>query len=347
MPQLLEGQTAEVQGSGKKPYVLKNIGGVLSCSCPAWRNQSVPIERRTCKHLKKYLGESEEAARVGVTATSAKTTTPAKTAVAECDVLLANKWEGEDPTDWWMSEKLDGVRAYWDGKRFLSRQGNEFYAPGWFTAFLPDTPLDGELWLGRKLFQKTISIVRRQDRHEGWKAIQYVVFDAPQQSGSFEERMEYLKDFFHIDTEATAATGLWRESSIPYSKLLIHERCLGAEHLVAELDRVTNLGGEGLMLREPGSLYVPGRGSSLLKVKTFYDSEATVVGYVRGKGRHKGRMGAVLCQLDDGTEFAVGSGFTDAQRDNPPAIGSVITFKYQELTDGGVPRFPVFVRVCV
>ena len=64
MPDLADGETVEMQGSGAKPYLLKNTGGVFSCSCPAWRNQSIPIERRTCKHLKKLRGEALELARV-------------------------------------------------------------------------------------------------------------------------------------------------------------------------------------------------------------------------------------------------------------------------------------------
>src|SRR2546428_14076238 len=65
MPDLQDGETFEMQGSGSKPYVLKNTGGVYSCSCPAWRNQSLAIERRTCKHLRKLRGDAAEEARVG------------------------------------------------------------------------------------------------------------------------------------------------------------------------------------------------------------------------------------------------------------------------------------------
>ena len=182
-------------------------------------------------------------------------------------LLLAHAWDNDqDLTGWLLSEKLDGVRAYWDGTRFLSRQGNPFHSPPWFTAELPNIPLDGELWLGRKKFQRTVSIVRRQD------------------------------------------------------------------------------GGEGLMLRQPGSRYESGRSSTLLKVKTFHDAEARVLEHLPGSGRHRGRLGALLVELPSGTQFSVGTGFTDAQRGDPPPVGSHITFRYQELTDGGVPRFPSFVR---
>jgi DNA ligase-1 len=112
-----------------------------------------------------------------------------------------------------------------------------------------------------------------------------------------------------------------------------------------ELDRIDSLGGEGLMLRQPGSRYEPGRSATLLKVKRFHDAEARVIDHQPGAGRHKGRQGALLVALPDGTQFSVGTGFTDAQRETSPAIGSTITFRYQELSDRGVPRFPSFVRV--
>jgi DNA ligase-1 len=99
------------------------------------------------------------------------------------------------------------------------------------------------------------------------------------------------------------------------------------------------------MLRQPGSAYQAGRSPTLLKVKTFADAEARVVGHEPGRGRHKGRLGALLVELPDGVRFAVGTGLTDAERADAPPVGSTITFRYQELTDGGVPRFPSYVGV--
>ena len=179
MPDLQDGQSVEIQGSASRPYVLKNIGGVYSCSCPAWRNQSLPIERRTCKHLRTLRGDDAEQDRVG-------DVLPVLLRVARSDVqppplLLAHRWDGStDPAGWWLSEKLDGVRAYWDGQRFLSRQGHRYHAPNWFVAGFPDMPLDGELWTGRKQFQRTLSIVRRQDETRLWQEVHFLVFDAPQ-----------------------------------------------------------------------------------------------------------------------------------------------------------------------
>ncbi|HTK78172.1 MAG TPA: DNA ligase, partial [Gemmataceae bacterium] len=106
------------------------------------------------------------------------------------------------------------------------------------------------------------------------------------------------------------------------------------------------LGGEGLMLRKPESRYEARRSAALLKVKTFHDAEARVVGHEAGRGRHKGRLGALLVELADGTRFAVGTGLSDAVRSSPPPLDTWVTFRFQGLTDGGVPRFPVFVGRC-
>ena len=325
-----------MQGSGAKPYLLKNLGGVYSCSCPAWRNQSIAIEKRTCKHLRKLRGDAAEAARVG----GALPQRPVN-AAPEGDsekasgppLLLAESWDNAtDLSDWWMSEKLDGVRAYWDGKQFLSRQGNLYHAPAWFVDQLPAVPLDGELWIGRKKFQRTVSIVRRQDKSDLWNEVRFLVFDAPAASGGFEERLGFLKD--------ALTTG-----AAKFARLHAHDRCKNIEALRAELARIESLGGEGLMLRQPGSNYVAGRSSTLLKVKTFHDAEATVIGHQAGAGRHKGRLGALLVRLADGTDFSIGTGFSDRERENPPAIGAKVTFRYQELSDTGVPRFPSWIGV--
>jgi DNA ligase-1 len=188
------------------------------------------------------------------------------------------------------------------------------------------------LWLGRKAFQRTVSIVRRHDQSEHWREIKFVLFDAPGVDGPFEERQRALFD-------------MARQHRSPYAAVLDQACCTGIKSLKAELARVESLGGEGLMLRQPGSRYESGRSPTLLKVKTFHDAEGRVVEHLPGRGRHAGRLGAVAVELPSGLTFSVGTGFTDAQRRDPPPIGSMITYRYQELTDRGVPRFPSFVRV--
>ncbi len=332
MPDLCDGESVEIQGSAAKPYMIKNVGGVYSCSCPAWRNQSLSIERRSCKHLRKYRGDAAESARVGSSVPRAPSNQLGEKRTAPA-LLLAETWTDDvDPTDWLMSEKLDGVRAYWDGRQFVSRQGNRFFAPSWFVAGLPDMPLDGELWLARKAFQRTVSIVRRQDETPLWRDVKFVVFDAPGSSEPFELRLASIREVFS-------------KRQLEFAAALPHFVCHGRGHLDCELDRIIELGGEGVMLRQPDSRYEAGRSNTLLKCKRFLDADARVVGHEPGKGRHKGRLGALLVELPSGTRFCVGTGLSDAERENPPGFGSIITFRYQELSDGGVPRFPSFVCV--
>jgi len=248
------------------------------------------------------------------------------------NVLLAKSWTPDtDPAGWWMSEKLDGVRAYWDGSQFWSRLGGTF-----FTRNLPKTPLDGELWMGRGRFQDTVGIVKQKaggsKDPERWRKLTYMVFDNCDPTQPFERRQDKLSLLLSPFFGAGAVF------------VLGHARCGDIHHLRAELKRVEALGGEGLMLRMPGSMYEGKRSGTLLKVKTFHDAEARVVGHLAGQGKHKGRMGALECVMPNGTKFSVGTGFTDAQRELPPEVGSVITYSYQELTKDGVPRFPSFVR---
>ena len=331
MPDLQDGESVEVQGSARLPYILKNTGGVYSCSCPSWRHQSLPIEQRSCKHLRQYCGEAAEQQRLGLSLAQPVTSAPKQNVVPA--LLLAETWDGEqDISGWYWSEKLDGVRALWDGTGFRSRNGNLYHAPAWFTAGLPNTLLDGELWSGRKQFQRTVSIVRRHDGNDLWRTIKFLVFDAPAIPEPFEQRLSHVQQLFI-------------RSPTQYVSLLDQQPCRDRHHLDQQLEQVLALGGEGLMLRQPGSPYESGRSSTLLKVKRFLDAEARVIEHLPGTGRHKGGLGAVLVKLPSGIQFSVGSGFTDAQRNNPPAIGSMITFRYQELSDRGVPRFPTFVRV--
>ncbi|CAF2973551.1 unnamed protein product [Rotaria socialis] len=252
-------------------------------------------------------------------------------------VLLAETWsEDIDPTDWWMSEKLDGVRAYWSGSNFYSRQGNLFHVPDFFKAALPKVPLDGEIWCGRGLFQKCISIVKKQANKvvpDDYKFLTYLIFDAPSHGGKYEDRVKWLQ------------TNIPQDDDKCYASVVGVKKCQGLADLKQCLAEVNAAGGEGIMLRKPGSRYENKRSSTLLKVKTFYDEEALVIGHKPGKGNCTGMLGALECQLPNGKRFDVGSGFTMDQRRKPPKKGSVITFKFQELSNAGSPRFPVFLRL--
>ena len=291
MPDLKDGESIKMQGSGANPYVLKNVGGVYSCTCPAWRNQSSPIERRTCKHLRKLRGDAGRGGphRRRPAAQASGRSQDVHVVPMSPPLLLAERWDNVgDLTGWWMSEKLDGVRAYWDGKQFLSRLGNRYHAPDWFLAGLPDVPLDGELWLGRKKFQRTVSIVRRQDKSDHWKQVRSWS-STPRPSTTFREASEIC---------ARAC----RTQQPPFASRSSTQVCKGLDHLRAELARIEALGGEGLMLRQPGSKYDVGRSTTLLKVKTFHDADAQRRRRTSpGAGRHKGRLGALLVELANGT----------------------------------------------
>ena len=248
-------------------------------------------------------------------------------------LLLANVWKPSvDPTGWWMSEKYDGLRAYWDGERLWSRNGNLVHVPDYFLAEMPrDVALDGELWIGHGKFEETMSIVRSETPDDRWHGIRYMVFDAPNAEGTFEQRMEVLR--------ATIAEGN------RFVRLVRQERCQGTAHLRAECDRVIREGGEGLMLRRPESAYEAGRSATLLKVKPYDDAEATVIAHQPGKGKFAGKVGALQVRTEDGREFSIGSGLTDAEREAPPAVGTVVTYRYRGLTAKGLPRFPAYLRV--
>jgi DNA ligase-1 len=231
-----------------------------------------------------------------------------------------------------MSEKYDGLRGYWDGQKLWSRKGNLIHAPDYFLAQLPrDIVLDGELWIGYGKFEETMSIVRSENPDERWKLIRYMVFDAPQAPGTFEQRMQFLHAILPEGNSIVT--------------VVAQKRCEGVTHLLAERDRIVREGGEGLMLREPGSAYEPRRSATLLKVKPFDDAEATVIAHEMGNGKYAGKLGAIRVRTDDGKEFSIGTGLTDAERNSPPPIGTVITYRFQGLTAKGLPRFPSYLRV--
>ena len=249
------------------------------------------------------------------------------------DLLLLKKYQvGIPVTGWLMSEKLDGVRAYWNGKQLLSRQGNPFIPPDWFIKDFPPFELDGELWIKRGAFEQTVSIVSRDKAGSDWAQITYHIFEVPNQPGGLLSRLGYLQDYLHTH---------------PVSQLTIIPQipCRGNKHLQSTLNAIVDKGGEGLVVRRPDTAYETGRSSNALKVKVFDDMEGRVIAYKQGKGKYKGMVGALLIELDNHIQFYIGTGLSDAQRQSPPEIGRLITFKYYGFTQKGVPRFASFLRI--
>ena len=241
--------------------------------------------------------------------------------------------EGIDVSGWLMSEKLDGVRGYWDGKRMLSRNGRSFYPPEAFTRNFPDFAVEGEIWGGRNTFEKTIGIVKKQEAHDGWLELKFAIFDVPGATGGFEERLNTASEWF-------------AEHPSEYAVVIAHHPVENRGCLDEELKKIEALGGEGIILRRPGSPYINGRSRDILKVKTFSDMEAVVVAHLPGKGKNKGKMGSLLVELPGSrTRFKIGTGFSDNARVNPPPVGSLITFKHYGFHASGIPKFPSFLRI--
>lgn len=259
---------------------------------------------------------------------------PAATTAMPSPVMLADVYHaGIVLSDYWVSEKYDGVRGYWDGKQLLTRSGAVIHAPAWFTAGWPKTPMDGELWAGRGQFDLASGTVRQQPADdEAWHRIRYMVFDLPGQPGTFDQRIPMLQ-------QQIAAIHL------PWVQAVTQFKVTDEADLKRHLDRVVQQGGEGLVLHRGASRYHAGRSGDLLKLKPYDDAEAKVLGYLPGKGKYRGMMGSLLVELPDGIRFRIGTGFSDAQRRDPPSVGSLVTFRYQGLTPAGKPRFARFMRV--
>jgi DNA ligase-1 len=240
---------------------------------------------------------------------------------------------GIDPRPYLVSEKFDGVRALWDGRRLRFRSGRDVNAPAWFTARLPAVALDGEMWLARGRFDALSGIVRRTEPvDDEWRQVHYLVFELPQAGGPFSDRAARLRDIV---------------ARAPGSPLqAVAQRRIADESALRQaLADVVRVGGEGLMLHRADAACTTGRSDVLLKLKPLADAEATVVGHVAGQGRYAGLLGALQVQMPTGRRFKLGTGFSDAQRREPPPIGSVVTYSYRDVTPNGVPRFASFLRV--
>lgn len=235
--------------------------------------------------------------------------------------------------DYWVSEKYDGVRGYWDGHTLRTRGGETVAAPAWFTTGWPSTPMDGELWAERGRFAHAQSTTRQQRPDDtAWRAMRFMVFDLPQNAGTFDERIPALN-------------AVVERIGQPWVQAVAQKRVTTDTALQALLQRTVRAGGEGLMLHRGSSRYQSGRSDDLVKVKTHEDAEARVIAHLPGKGRHTGRMGALLVEMPSGQRFRLGAGFTDTQRQTPPPEGSWVTYRFRGTHDGGLPRFASFVRM--
>ena len=259
---------------------------------------------------------------------------PALSADEPPRLLLAETVRSDtDVTRYLVSEKLDGVRAFWDGRVLVTRGGHVINAPAWFVEHFPARALDGELWAGRGQFERTSATVRRQTPDDAeWRQLRYMIFELPQAEGDFRERVRAMQTIV-------------AEAAVPWLQVVEQFTVRDRKELDAKLARVVKAGGEGLMLHRADAPYLTGRHDALLKMKPLYDAEATVVGHLPGKGKYLGMLGALRVRTEAGVEFSLGTGLSDAVRRAPPPIGTIITYRYREVSERGIPRFASYHRV--
>lgn len=245
----------------------------------------------------------------------------------------ANYKEATSINQFWISEKLDGMRGYWDGTQLLTRQGNLIHSPTWFTQNWPNNVIDGELWVKRDHFQQTLSCVRKKHVDETcWRFVRFMMFDLPEHRGIFTERIAAMQK-------------LTKKINSPFLSMVKQFKIATAEQLDQTLNKVVKNNGEGLMLHHGNSYYHVGRTANIMKLKKHQDAEAVVMAHIEGKGKYQGMLGALQVKTVEGIIFKIGSGFNDHERNEPPAIGSLITFKYNGKTKAGIPRFARFYRI--
>ena len=232
-------------------------------------------------------------------------------------------------TNWYMSEKLDGIRAYWTGKELISKTGNKIYAPSWFINEFPPFELDGELWSKREDFENIQNIVLDETPSTKWNELTYNIFEVPNENGNFDKRLERIQ--------------LWLEKNPnKFMKIIPQKLCRNELDLDNYLKELIDKKAEGIILKNPNLDYFTGRSENILKVKKFYDEEGLVIGLNYSK---EGKFKSLRLKLENGIIFNLGGGFSDIQRENPPKVGDIVTFKYYDLTKNNKPKFASFLRV--
>ncbi|WGE85560.1 DNA ligase [Actinobacillus equuli] len=245
------------------------------------------------------------------------------------DLMLLGQYRDQDINGWVMSEKLDGVRGYWDGKQLISRQGNPLAPPDYFIKDFPPFAIDGELFSERGKFEEISSTVRASEP-KGWYKLKLYVFDVPNADGNLFERLTKLKNYLS-------------QHPTPYIQIIEQIPIQDKAHLMQFYQQVLAQHGEGVVVRNPNTAYIKGRSAQILKLKPVLDEECTVIAHHNGKGKYRDKLGAITCENQRG-RFRIGSGFKDKDRENPPPIGSLITYKYRGITEKGKPRFATFFR---
>jgi len=226
-------------------------------------------------------------------------------------VMLARDYQNEDVKGFFASEKLDGVRAIWDGEKLCTKNFRIINAPDWFVSGLPKYALDCELWAGRGRFQFAANVVKRNKAdNPDWRELRLCVFDLPSTKGNLSQRMEIMKSIV-----------------ITHVEILEQIEIKDEKHLKHLFDSVKSKGGEGLMLRQSSEEYTHGRTDLLLRMKDHATDEGECIAIIDGAAHLKWR------------------GIIVKVKANTMKIGDSVTFKYNGLTENGIPRHARFIAV--
>jgi DNA ligase-1 len=252
---------------------------------------------------------------------------------ASPELQTPETYHGNENITWWsMSEKLDGIRGYWDGQQLLTREGTLIHAPSWFTVPFPPFELDGELWAGRGQFEEVQCTVMDGTPSSEWRHISYNIFEVPHASGDFPTRLARAQKWF-------------KEHEADHVRIIPQETCTGHEHVQRFLKKIARDGGEGIIIKDPSIPYRDGSEQRVLKLKHIDYMDGTVIGHTPGKGRYTGLMGSLTLKLENVVIFNLGTGFSINERHDAPRIGAVVTFKHYGFSKNGKPRFASFVKV--
>lgn len=237
----------------------------------------------------------------------------------------------ENAQNYLYSEKLDGIRAYWDGEALYSRGGKRLSPPSFFTQNFPPFAIEGELWSKRGDFEGIASIVKSSKNPKNWEKLKFYIFEVPCQKGGILQRLEVLESY--LSTHPA-----------PFIQIIPQLQVSDSKELMQKLDEITKLGGEGLVLRDKNESYYTGRSKKAMKLKAYLDRECKILSYTQGEGKFSSQVGSIICQ-DENKTFKIGSGMSEDFRKNPPKLGTIITYKYFGLTKKGLPKFPIFLRI--
>lgn len=244
------------------------------------------------------------------------------------EVAKPKVYTDENVSGWLMSEKLDGIRGYWDGQNLYTKNQKLLHPPQEFLVNFPPFALDGELYFKRGDFEFVQNTVLDEMASAGWEKITYHIFEVPREDElDFLQRLQIAKNWF--DTHPN-----------PQVHIIAQEVCQNNAHLERTLQKMVALGAEGLIVKNPALAYHTGRTNGMLKVKTYFDMEGIVV---KHNFDLKGKCKSIRLKLANGILFNLTNSGNKYQK--LPNIGEVVTFKYYGLTKNGVPKFASFLRV--